>query len=136
MKNLNKNSFLKSIGEKLILISSTSQEQLASVDQIDKTLSSLDENIQKNAALVEEAASSTQELSTQAQELNTTMQLFKIDTNKKKTPTPSSRSSKPEKALLEKSVIEKRQGNTGLSKDANSYESFADLADEGEFDEF
>lgn len=59
-------------------ISASSQEQLTSVDQIDKTLASLDENTQKNAALVEEAAASTEELSAQAVELNRNMQFFKL----------------------------------------------------------
>lgn len=63
-------------------ISASSQEQLTSVDQIDQTLSSLDENTQKNAALVEEAAASTEELSSQADELSNQMRFFKLKTEK------------------------------------------------------
>lgn len=64
-------------------ISVSSQEQLQSVDQIDQTLSTLDQNTQKNAALVEESASSTAELSLQAQKLFNNMKYFKLnhDTN-------------------------------------------------------
>lgn len=63
-------------------ISASSQEQLSSVDQIDRTLASLDENTQKNTALVEEAASSTEELSSQAEELNNNVNFFKIKDEK------------------------------------------------------
>lgn len=60
-------------------ISQSSNEQLLSADQIDKTLSSLDENTQKNASLAEEAAESTAHLSSQAVELNSSMKFFKLD---------------------------------------------------------
>ncbi|MBB6480173.1 methyl-accepting chemotaxis protein [Spirochaeta isovalerica] len=63
-------------------ISAASQEQLSSVDEIDKTITNLDENTQKNAALVEEAASSTEELSSQAQELNSNINFFTIKKNR------------------------------------------------------
>jgi len=118
-------------------ISAASQEQLSSVDQIDQTLSSLDENTQKNAALVEEAASSTEELSAQAQELNSTMQFFKLDTHSggkrtvKKLTGPQ-----PEKKLLNKPEAKHEKPASGGGKKNEPYESFSDLVDEGEFDEF
>ncbi len=65
-------------------VSAASQEQLSSVDQIDQTLSSLDQNTQKNASLVEEAAASTEQLSAQAQELFNNMQFFKLTNDEKK----------------------------------------------------
>ncbi|MBN2657324.1 MAG: HAMP domain-containing protein [Spirochaetales bacterium] len=58
-------------------ISETSQRQLISVDEINQTLRSLDENTQKNAAMVEEAAAATEELSGQAEELYDRIQYFK-----------------------------------------------------------
>lgn len=60
-------------------ISQSSNEQLLSADQIDKTLSSLDENTQKNASLAEEAAVSTAQLSSQAIDLNESMNFFKVN---------------------------------------------------------
>lgn len=60
-------------------ISSTSQEQQASVEEINETMTSLDDNTQRNAALVEQAASATKELSDQAQDLTHNMKFFKID---------------------------------------------------------
>jgi len=65
-------------------ISTTSQEQLSSINQLDKTLSSLDANTQKNASLVEEAASATEELSSQALELNSNMNFFKLNNKEEK----------------------------------------------------
>ncbi len=59
-------------------ISASSQEQLTSVAEIDRTLSGLDENTQKNGALVEEAAAATEELSAQATELYNNIQFFKV----------------------------------------------------------
>lgn len=112
-------------------IAASSQEQLSSVDQIDKTLSSLDENTQKNAALVEEAASSTEELSAQAQELNSTMQFFKLDNKQKK-------STNPKVKLLKKSRPVVRE-NTQVLDDFNSsetYEQFSSLTDDSDFSEF
>ncbi|MBI9101861.1 MAG: CHASE3 domain-containing protein [Spirochaetales bacterium] len=122
-------------------ISAASQEQLSSVEQIDKTLSTLDENTQKNAALVEEAASSTEELSAQAQQLNTSMQFFKLKSNRR-TGTSGGKNQKKMKTPL----LEESSGKPGGSvrsaqpgsknKNSETYESFSDLVDEGEFDEF
>ena len=58
-------------------ISETSIRQLTSVDEINQTLRSLDENTQKNAAMVEESAAATEELSAQAEELYDRIQFFK-----------------------------------------------------------
>ncbi len=102
-------------------ISAASLEQLSSVDQIDKTLSSLDENTQKNAALVEEAASSTEELSAQAQELNSNINFFKIDRR------IHSQSETRVKLLREPSV---------KSSERESYEVVSELAGESGFEEF
>ncbi len=62
-------------------ISASSQEQLTSAQEIDNTLSGLDENTQKNGALVEEAAAATEELSAQSSELNNSMKFFKVKNN-------------------------------------------------------
>lgn len=73
------NNSIKKVTSLVSEISAASNEQLSTVDQIDRTLSNLDENTQRNAALVEEAAASTEELSGQAQELNRNMQFFKLE---------------------------------------------------------
>jgi len=137
------NSAVMKVNNLVSEISSATQEQLTSVDQIDNTLTNLDENTQKNAAMVEESASSTEELSAQAQELNSTMQFF--TTNKAgesrlehkpviKKEQPQIESSglkvkKPEKP--QKSV---RTEVTDSIK--GSYETFTEMAEDGDFDEF
>jgi len=73
------NKAVKEVSSLVGEISSTSKEQLSSVNQIDITLSSLDENTQKNASLVEEATAATEELSSKAEELNDQMKFFKLD---------------------------------------------------------
>jgi len=119
-------------------ISAASQEQLSSVDQIDKTLSSLDENTQKNAALVEEAASSTEELSSQAQELFSTMQFFKLD---RKSNIDIKKLRKGGGSASRTRAIDSPK-STGVTlveesrRDSEAYETFSSLADESDFAEF
>jgi len=110
-------------------ISASSQEQLSSVDQIDKTLSSLDENTQRNAALVEEAASSTEELSAQAEELNSNINFFKIKENTNK---PAALP--PVKKETRVKLLHQPEKKIAATED--SYEKFSDMADESGFDEF
>ena len=120
------NGAVKKVAALVGEISAASQEQLSSVDQIDKTLSSLDENTQKNAALVEEAASSTEELSAQAEELNTNMQFFKL-----------SRSSQSVNKPVKKEVTAVRLiEDSGKADESDAYETFSTMADESDFAEF
>lgn len=60
-------------------ISATSQEQLTSVDEIDKTLASLDKNTQMNSTMVEKATEATERLSKQAKELTQKMAFFTLE---------------------------------------------------------
>ncbi|MBI9107020.1 MAG: hypothetical protein JEZ04_09770 [Spirochaetales bacterium] len=131
------NSAVKKVTALVAEISAASQEQLSSVEQIDQTLTSLDENTQKNAAMVEEAASATEELSSQAQELNSTIQFFKIGhgtrLNKQKT-------SVGVRLMRDTKTKNKKQGKSSEieseTDSEGSYETFSNLASEGEFDEF
>lgn len=59
-------------------ISTSSKEQLSSIDQIDTTLAMLDKNTQENAKQVEEASNSTTNLSNKAVELNDHLQFFTV----------------------------------------------------------
>lgn len=135
------NAAVKKVTNLVAEISSSSQEQLTSVDQIDTTLSNLDENTQKNAAMVEEAASSTEELSAQAQELNSTMQFFTIDKRSSKRLPPSMAENKPQQQARIKSSgnettnEEKPSSRTEVTESSKgSYETFTELANEGDFD--
>lgn len=73
------NNAVKKVSSLISEISTASKEQLSSIDQIDKTLTTLDENTQRNASLVEESAAATEELSAQAVELNNNMKYFKLN---------------------------------------------------------
>lgn len=128
-------------------ISAASQEQLSSVDQIDRTLSSLDENTQKNAALVEEAASATEQLSAQALELNRNMQFFKLNTNTnpvfipvaEQTAVYDTFTEDKEKPKTESvpAVPEKTSEPPAVkSENMDTYETFSNLVDEDQFKEF
>jgi len=119
-------------------ISAASQEQLASADEIDKAINSLDENTQKNAALVEEAASATEELSAQTQELNASMQFFKLSDSIQSDPQIETKTKKKSLMLDTKpsAAVKKQTTTKATKKDESSYQSFSDLVDDGEFDEF
>lgn len=109
-------------------VSAASQEQLTSVDQIDSALSSLDENTQKNAALVEEAAAATEELSAQAQELNNYMKFFKLsDSDKQDT---------IGKRLNLNVKEEEKEEKSDKTENDQLEEAFATLSDERDFREF
>lgn len=125
---LNKiNQAVKKVTTLIGEISAASQEQLTSVDQIDQTLSSLDENTQKNASLVEESAASTEELSAQAVELNRNMQFFKLEKGERKESTPI------QTKVEENTEVAKSEQE---SENLASMDEFTNLANEDQFKEF
>ncbi len=124
------NSAVKKVTVLIGEISASSQEQLSSVDQIDQTLSSLDENTQKNASLVEEAAASTEELSAQAIELNRNMQFFKLNKNE-----PSVSFSKTREIAVVEDVKESSP-NIDQKENKEKLDEFSNLVNEDEFKEF
>lgn len=73
------NSSVKKVTNLVGDISGASQEQLTSVDEIDRTLASLDKNTQMNSEMVEQAKDATTKLSYQAKELSQMMEFFIID---------------------------------------------------------
>lgn len=73
------NKSVSSVTELISSISNTSRKQLDNIESLDRTLSSLDDNTQKNASLVQETAAATEELSAQAQELYRNIEFFNID---------------------------------------------------------
>ncbi|QNH17062.1 chemotaxis protein [Xanthomonas sp. SS] len=62
-------------------ISAASQEQYAGIEQVNQTVTQMDEATQQNAALVEEAAAAARAMEEQAGQLTETVALFKIDTS-------------------------------------------------------
>jgi len=60
-------------------ISHASDEQSRGIDQVNQTVSQIDEATQQNAALVEQATAAAQSLQDQAQALKATVAVFRID---------------------------------------------------------
>ncbi len=59
-------------------ISAASQEQSAGIEQVNQTVTQMDETTQQNAALVEEATASARALEEQAGELREAVSLFRL----------------------------------------------------------
>jgi methyl-accepting chemotaxis protein len=59
-------------------ISSASAEQTAGIEQVNSTVTHLDETTQQNAAMVEEASAAARSMQEQAQQLNLTVAQFRI----------------------------------------------------------
>ena len=58
-------------------ISSASAEQTAGIEQVNSTVTHLDETTQQNAAMVEEASAAARSMQEQAQQLNLTVAQFR-----------------------------------------------------------
>lgn len=69
---------VKEVSKLVSEISTSSQEQLTTANQIEHTISSLDEMTQKNAGMVEQSVSSTDELSVQASQLSDNIKFFNV----------------------------------------------------------
>ncbi|AMU97667.1 methyl-accepting chemotaxis protein [Xanthomonas citri] len=63
-------------------ISAASQEQSAGIEQVNQTITHMDETTQQNAALVEEATAAARSMEEQAVQLTDAVAIFKIDTRK------------------------------------------------------
>ncbi|RQH06427.1 methyl-accepting chemotaxis protein [Paraburkholderia dinghuensis] len=59
-------------------ISSASQEQASGIDQISKAVTLMDEQVQSNAAMVEQASAAAQALRDQSNQLSQTVAVFKV----------------------------------------------------------
>ena len=67
-------------------ISSASQEQSLGIEQVNATISQIDEMTQKNTSLVQETTNASAELFKQASNMNTLMNFFsEADTSTKET---------------------------------------------------
>ncbi len=79
-------------------IASASQEQAAGVQEINTSVTSMDEMTQQNSALVEESTAASQALSEQANKLTQLTGFFRLD--QKATPTPIQRPSAAPRKML------------------------------------
>ncbi|MCD9006854.1 methyl-accepting chemotaxis protein, partial [Luteimonas sp. XNQY3] len=62
-------------------ISAASQEQAAGIEQVNQTITQMDETTQQNAALVEEASAAARAMEEQAGALATAISVFQIEMN-------------------------------------------------------
>jgi uncharacterized phage infection (PIP) family protein YhgE len=60
-------------------ISAASQEQSAGIEQVNQTITQMDETTQQNAALVEEATAAARSMEEQAQSLADAVSTFRLD---------------------------------------------------------
>ncbi|HEV7269097.1 MAG TPA: methyl-accepting chemotaxis protein, partial [Pseudoxanthomonas sp.] len=59
-------------------ISAASQEQSAGIEQVNQTITQMDETTQQNAALVEEATAAARAMEEQAQALTASVSVFRL----------------------------------------------------------
>ncbi|WP_225041157.1 methyl-accepting chemotaxis protein [Xanthomonas campestris] len=81
-------------------ISAASQEQSAGIEQVNQTITHMDETTQQNAALVEEATAAARSMEEQAEQLTDAVAIFKIDA--RQTPSANTRTAEPVAQLLNK----------------------------------
>ncbi|WP_115001441.1 methyl-accepting chemotaxis protein [Xanthomonas campestris] len=81
-------------------ISAASQEQSAGIEQVNQTITHMDETTQQNAALVEEATAAARSMEEQAEQLTDAVAIFKIDA--RQTRSANTRTAEPVAQLLSK----------------------------------
>ncbi|MGB3392249.1 MAG: methyl-accepting chemotaxis protein [Stenotrophomonas sp.] len=89
-------------------ISAASQEQSAGIEQVNQTVTQMDETTQQNAALVEEATAAARSMEEQAAHLAEAVALFRLDEQETSAPTPApafaasaTKASRPAPAIAE-----------------------------------
>ncbi|WP_426801164.1 methyl-accepting chemotaxis protein [Xanthomonas campestris] len=81
-------------------ISAASQEQSAGIEQVNQTITHMDETTQQNAALVEEATAAARSMEEQAEHLSDAVAIFKIDARQIRS--ANTRTAEPVAQLLNK----------------------------------
>jgi methyl-accepting chemotaxis protein len=98
-------------------ITAASQEQSAGIDQVNNSVTSMDEATQQNAALVEEAAAAAESLVEQANSLMDTVSAFKLAGGSVK---PTTRSHQKVNQASSKSSSERRATNSPMRNGGSS----------------
>ncbi len=70
---------VKKVGDIVAEIAAASKEQASGIDQVNQTVTSMDELTQQNAALAEETSAASVSMNQQAQEMSNQVGFFKID---------------------------------------------------------
>ncbi|TWI02820.1 methyl-accepting chemotaxis protein [Luteimonas cucumeris] len=108
-------------------ISAASQEQSAGIEQVNQTITQMDEVTQQNAALVEEASAAARAMEEQAAALSETVDVFKLD--------PQQAAAAPVAAVIKRArAMAPAMGKTINS--APAAKTASDLAEAGDWQEF
>ncbi|APP80729.1 methyl-accepting chemotaxis protein [Xanthomonas hortorum] len=116
-------------------ISAASQEQSAGIEQVNTTVTQMDETTQQNAALVEEATAAARSMEQQAVQLTQAVSVFKISDDSTRTPrstTPvaaklsviAGRTVAAAKSPVRPAAAPKRAVAAGASHDASDWQEF------------
>uniref|UniRef100_UPI000585A344 methyl-accepting chemotaxis protein n=1 Tax=Xanthomonas arboricola TaxID=56448 RepID=UPI000585A344 len=115
-------------------ISAASQEQSAGIEQVNTTVTQMDETTQQNAALVEEATAAARSMEEQAVQLTQAVSVFKISEGSTRTTRPaapvaaklSEIAGRPAavKSPLRQAPAAKRAVAAGASHDASDWQEF------------
>jgi len=114
-------------------ISAASVEQSSGIEQVNLAVTQMDENTQKNAALVEEAAAAAESLEDQARNLSEAVSQFKLkDSGLTRALPPSAPSARPVVALPGRAKVPER----GVTASARPQPVLASSRTDGEWEEF
>ena len=113
-------------------ISAASIEQSSGIEQVNLAVSQMDENTQKNAALVEEAAAAAESLEEQASNLRDAVAIFKVDGYAAKSAVRSERKPQPAARPLAQADAPQRRTLPAMSQ----HPVRPAASDEGEWEEF
>ncbi|PPU46254.1 methyl-accepting chemotaxis protein [Xanthomonas arboricola] len=115
-------------------ISAASQEQSAGIEQVNTTVTQMDETTQQNAALVEEATAAARSMEEQAVQLTQAVSVFKISEGSTRTTRPAAPvaaklteiAGRPAavRSPLRQAPVAKRTVAAGASHDASDWQEF------------
>jgi len=98
-------SSIRRVADIMSDISAASVEQSAGIEQVNLAVTQMDENTQKNAALVEQAAAAAESLEEQARHLLDAVSIFRLDESAHVARLPAPKKTVQHKALTDKSHL-------------------------------
>ena len=121
-------------------ISAASQEQSAGIEQVNQTITHMDETTQQNAALVEEATAAARSMEEQAQSLAQTVAVFvledSIDATQGKPPAPSNVKAMPSMAIRKAATARATDTHAAAVRKSATARSAEPAMAEAEWQEF
>ncbi len=121
-------------------ISAASQEQSSGIEQVNQTITHMDETTQQNAALVEEATAAARSMEEQAQSLAQTVAVFvledSIDATQGKAPAPSNVKTMPSMAIRKAATARATDTHAAAVRKSATARSAEPAMAEAEWQEF